>query len=266
VTQAKKPRKSPRAGDGIEPEIVDTPQGRMVRAPAGQLIPETQFLAMTTLPVPPSDEQLEAERQRLGWGKPIPREVMRTLARDIVDFHFNPDHPLRQPTFDEKVIAAGPDGDSRRHKAETLAVEQIAAAMRAGATRPSALPQVPRALSPVHVVVAVEIGSDWIDQARVLYPRAGRRCRERFAASKVLYSISVFHPERAEELKGHIDDVINAIRAWRRRAGRPVKGEYKGSKWDAIAKLCKIVHVPAAARDDRAAATIKKAWERSETK
>jgi hypothetical protein len=242
-----------------EPEIVDTPQGRMVRAPAGQLIPEAEFVAMTTPPVPPSDEQLEAERQRLGLGKPIPREVMRTLDRDIVDFHFNPDHPLRQPTFDERVIAAGADGYSRRREAETLMFEQIAAAMRAGASRPSSIPAV-GGLSTVHVVVAVEIGSDWLD--RVFGRRAtGVRSRWNVAVSKVLYSIAVFHPEKAAKLAEHPKEIRTAIRAWRRGAGRPRKGEYQGSKWDAIDTLCEFVGIP---EHDKAA--IEKAWQRSETK
>lgn len=124
------------------PEIVETPQGRMVRTPAGGLIPEAQFLAMTTPCRPPSDEQLEAEYKRLGLPAPLPRESLRTLAHDLADFAVNSNHPLRQPTFDERVVFAGNDGQARRHEAETLALEQIAAAMRAGARRPSSIPQI----------------------------------------------------------------------------------------------------------------------------
>lgn len=100
--------------------------------------------------------------------------------------------------------------------------------------------------------VAVEIGSEWLNRV----PND-----ENLAISKVVYLIGVFHPEKAAKMVNHDDEIRNAIHAWKRGTGRPGKGEYKGSKWDAIAKLCKLVGIR-----DRDPATIKKAWQRSEKK
>lgn len=216
-----------------EPGIVIVEGQRMVRAPAGFLIPESQFLAMTQPPREPPRPPA-----------PIASPAQQRL-RKMIDAI-------------EAVIETEPNGTGRRRKIDPIFLQEAVDRMKAGADRPDPMPHV-GALTSVHVAVAVELGAEWIARGKALgwAPKEG----ENRAVSAVAEWVGKFHPEQAAKVAAQPGLVGNAVRAWARGSGRPTKGEYRGSKWDTVAELCKVAGIR-----DHEPETIKKAWQRSEHK
>jgi hypothetical protein len=215
------------------PEVVISDGQRMVRTPAGGLIPEAQFFAMTHPPIEPP-------RPPAPVASPA-HQRLRKLIGSI-----------------EALVEAEPNGITKRRKMDPIILRHVADEIDAGAERPNPVPHI-GALTSVGVIVAVELGAEWIARGKALgwTPKEG----EKRAVSAVAEWVGKFHPDQAAKVAAQPDLVRNAVRAWARGNGRPTKGEYRGSKWDAIAELCKVASIR-----DHEPETIKKAWQRSEQK
>ena len=230
---ASMPRNAKSAAQAQRPEVVISGGQRMVRTPAGGLIPETQWQAMTHPPREPARP-------------PVPTvSPARRRSQNLMESI-------------EALIEAEPNGVTRRRKMDPIIFRHVAVEMEAGAGRPDPVPHI-GALTPVGVAVAVELGAEWIGRGKALgwTPKEG----ENRAVSAVAEWVGKFHPEQAAKVAAQPGLVRNAVRAWARGSGRPTKGEYRGSKWDAVAELCKVAGIR-----DHEPETIKKAWQRSEHK
>jgi hypothetical protein len=216
-------------------DVVVTPQGRMIVTPARALIPEAQFQAMTrrTPQLSQPAVQVSRETQRL-----------RKLIGSI-----------------ESLVEAEPNGTNRRRAMRPVFLQAVLDQMRAGvkitadeAVAPLRVLEDP--ITPKTIIVSVELGAEWIARGKALGWK--REEAEGKAASSAVDWVGKLYPEKAAKLAAHARVVRNAVCAWARGAGRPTKGGYQGSKWDAIAALCKLAGI-----HDHGSETIQKAWQRS---
>ena len=202
-------------------------------SPAGGLIPEAQFLAMTQPPIEPPRPP-----------PPVASPAQQRLRKLIGSI--------------ESLIEAEPDGHTRRRKMDPIILRHVADEIDAGAERPNPVPQI-GALTPVGIAVAVELGAEWIGRGKALGWTSDEA--EKRAVAAVAEWLGKFHPEKATKVAAHPDEIRIAIRAWLRGKGRPAKGEYQGTKWDALANLCQVAGIGGPDKE-----ALKQAWKRSERK
>jgi hypothetical protein len=141
---------------------------------------------------------------------------------------------------------------------DPIILRHVADEIDAGAERPNPVPQI-GALTSVGVAVAVELGAEWIARGKALGWKPDEA--EKRAILAVVEWLGTFHPVQAATVSADHTVTRNAVLAWARGSGRPARGEYQGSKWDAVADVCKVAGVR-----EREPEAIKKAWQRSERK